>query len=206
MLKRIIRPKMVKSIIFINIGVFLLWTFFYQTYPAFYFNNFLVSWTGLTNGLAWTAITSVFSHNAFFHLFINMYIFLGFGIALEMELGSMRFLRFYLTAGVIASVTHAAVSNILLAQPDLPALGASGAIAGVVMVFSLMFPKEKILIFGIIPVPAIWGVLLMVGIDLWGLFEQTKGGTLPIGHGAHLGGAFTGLFYYLFFLRHKKRV
>ncbi|MCB0356276.1 MAG: hypothetical protein KDD40_04675, partial [Bdellovibrionales bacterium] len=56
----------------------------------------------------------------------------------------------------------------------------------------------------ILPVPAIFGALAFVGLDLWGLYTQTQGGGLPIGHGAHLGGAFTGICYY-FILRHQTR-
>jgi hypothetical protein len=48
--------------------------------------------------------------------------------------------------------------------------------------------------------PAILGALLFVGLDLLGLYAQTEGSGLPIGHGAHLGGAATGVLFYLFFL------
>ena len=95
----------------------------------------------------------------------------------------------------------AGVVNITIAL----ALGASGAIAGLVLVFSLIFPREKILLMGIIPVPALFGALAFVGLDLWGLTAQAHGGGLPIGHGAHLGGALTGMLYYVFFLRRRIR-
>jgi membrane associated rhomboid family serine protease len=88
-------------------------------------------------------------------------------------------------------------------KPEMPALGASGAISGTVVLFALMFPQAKIFILGILPLPAIWGAVLLVGLDLWGLVSQTAGGDLPIGYGAHLGGAFTGLIYY-FFVPHRE--
>lgn len=168
-------------------------------------DHFLVSWDSLLEGRYWNLITSVFSHNMFLHIFINMYVFLGFGKVLESALGTKRFVLFYLWAGVVASFCHSFVSAYLLGRPELPALGASGAIAGVIVVFSLMFRREKILIFGLIPLPAIWGAILLVGLDLWGLIAQTRGSELPIGYGAHLGGAFTGLLYYLFYIRPKLR-
>lgn len=93
----------------------------------------------------------------------------------------------------------------LLSEPSLPALGASGAIAGLILVFSLVFPKEKILLFGLVPIPALWGALAFVGLDIWGLVAQTKGGGLPIGHGAHLGGALSGFLYFRFYLRPRLR-
>jgi membrane associated rhomboid family serine protease len=89
-------------------------------------------------------------------------------------------------------------------QPSLPALGASGAISGVIMLFSLMYPNEKLLLLGFIPMPAMVGAVLFVGLDLWGLIAQTQGSDLPIGHGAHLGGALYALVYYYLVMRKKK--
>jgi membrane associated rhomboid family serine protease len=109
-------------------------------------------------------------------------------------------------AGVISSLCHCLVSTYLLGQPGLSALGASGAISGVVLLFALMFPREKILIFGILPIPAIWGAVAFVALDVWGLVAQARGGGLPIGHGAHLGGALTGLLYFLLFVRQRYQV
>jgi membrane associated rhomboid family serine protease len=121
----------------------------------------------------------------------------SFGPIVERTLGSKRFLGFYLVAGIVGSLGHAAVSRFILEDPDLPALGASGAISGLILLFSLLYPKEKILLFGIIPMPAMIGAVLFVGLDIWGVVAQAEGGGLPIGHGAHLGGAIAGLIYFL---------
>ncbi len=197
------RPIVVISIIKINIAVFLVWILSSFNDPSFMIHNFLVSWTGLLEGRYWTLLTSVFSHNMFFHIFINMYAFLGFGAVVENVLGPLRFLSFYLWAGFFASLGHCLVSTYLMGEPTLPALGASGAISGVIILFSLLFPKEKILLLGIIPIPALFASVVIIGFDLIGLIEQTRGGRLPIGHGAHLSGAMYGVIYYLFLL--KKR-
>lgn len=133
-----------------------------------------------------------------------MYALFGFAAVLENVLGPRRFLRFYLSAGVLASVSHCLVSAFLIGEPQLAALGASGAVSGVILLFALMFPEEKILLLGIIPMPALTAAVLFVGLDLWGLLAQTKGGTLPIGHGAHLGGAIYGLIYYFVSIRKGK--
>lgn len=202
------RPRafLVPVIISLNVVVFLMWnTSFVSEY--FMAENFLISWDNLVLGRYWDLLTSVFSHIAIWHIFVNMYVLFSFGSVLEEILGSKRFLMFYLVAGIVSSFFHAFISAYLLHSPDLPALGASGAIAGVVLVFSLMFPKQKILLFGIVPIPAMWGALAFIGFDLWGLFAQAGGGGLPIGHGAHLGGAFTGiLFYFLFIRRFRQRM
>lgn len=192
-------PPVVPILLALNVVVFLMWLLLGQS--PFMMDNFLISWSALAAGRYWTLLTSAFSHIAFFHIFLNMYVLATFGSLVELTIGSARFLRFYLVAAVISSISHAAVSAFLLHKPDLPALGASGAISGVVLVFCFLFPQARLLLFGIIPMPALVGALLFVGIDAVGLYAQTEGGGLPIGHGAHLGGALTGVLYYLFFLR-----
>lgn len=201
------RAKIISIILSVNLAIFALWlsASFGYTDPAFMEQNFLISWTGLAEGRWWTLLTSAFSHIMGFHIFLNMYALIGFGPILELSLGSMRFLRFYLVASVVSSAAHAFVSANIVGRPDLPALGASGAVAGVILLFSLLYPRQKILIMGVIPVPAFFGSILIIGLDLWGLWAQAEGGGLPIGHGAHLGGAFTGVAYYFFFIRSKMK-
>lgn len=188
--------NIVPKIVMINIMIYLLWNFYGVTNPGFMFNHFLVSYTALSEWRIWTLVTSIFSHNMLWHIFINMLVFFNFGIVVENYLGSMRFLIFYLVAGVVASISHSLVCAFILHQPDLPALGASGAIAGVILLFALLYPKQKIFLFGIVPLPAIWAAVLFVGLDAYGLFTQTRGSATPIGYGAHLGGALVGILYF----------
>ena len=194
------RSIVVPIIIVLNIGVYLMWES-QGASSLFMLENFLVSWVGLNEGRWWTLLASAFSHNWFVHIFINMLVLNSFGTLLEHVLGRWRFLVFYLLAGVVGSLTHALVSNYYLQTPEVAALGASGAIAGLIWVFSLVFPREKILLFGLLPMPAIFGALAFVGLDIWGLTAQAKGGGLPLGHGAHLGGALAGILFYFFYLR-----
>lgn len=192
------QAPVVPLLISLNVGVYLLWVFFgNEQYDNFVAQNFLVSWASLMDGRVWTLLTSAFSHNLLWHLLLNMFVLSSFGPIVEMTLGSKRFLKFYLFAGGLSSLGHAVVSAWFLNQPDMPALGASGAISGVIFFFALTYPRKKILIFGLIPVPALLGALAIVGLDVWGLIAQAEGGGLPIGHGAHLGGAFAGLLYFL---------
>jgi rhomboid-like protein len=195
------RSPLIFILIAINVGVFLLWHSSASGEPQFMIDNFLVSWNALLAGRIWTLLTAVFSHQGLLHLFLNLYVLASFGPIVARVLGPWRFLRFYLTAGIISSLSHALISAFILNQPDLPALGASGAISGIILLFSFVFPREKILIFGLIPMPAIFGALVFVGLDLWGLVAQAEGGGLPIGHGAHLGGALTGALYFLIVVR-----
>jgi membrane associated rhomboid family serine protease len=192
----------VNWIIKTNILVFILWYLFLIVDPIFMAQNFLVSWSGVLDGRVWTVVTSVFSHNLLFHLFINMYFFYGFGRSIETSIGSRRFFNLYMLSGIAGSFGHCLVSGILLKQTQLSALGASGAISGVLVFFSFMFPREKVYLLGLIPMPAFVGMLLFVGLDLFGLMAQTQGSQLPIGYGAHLGGALFGAVY---FFHQKKR-
>lgn len=199
------KSPLIRSIIMINIGVFLAWQFAIYTQDIKFMGmNFLVSFSSLYYGRWWTLLTSVFSHNAFFHILINMFVLKSFGPIVLQVTGKRFFLFFYLIAGIGGSLSHALTSAFLIGEPNMPALGASGAIAGVILLFSLLFPDKKILLLGFVPVRAIWGALLFIGIDLWGLIAQTKGGGLPIGHGAHLGGALIGLIAY-FIMRQRLR-
>jgi len=160
-------------------------------------DHFLVSWNHLVEGRVWVLLTAVFSHHLLFHLLINMIVLLSFGPPLERLMGGGPFLRFYLVAGVVGSMAHAVVSLTLMGSPELPALGASSSMAGLLLLFALVFPRAKVLLFFILPLPAIVAALAFIGIDIWGLVAQMEGGGLPIGHGAHLGGSLTGLLYFI---------
>ena len=185
----------VRTLLVLNIAVFLLWMI-PGISRSLLADNLLVSWSLLTEGRVWVLLTSVFSHNLLIHFLVNMIVLLSFGPPMEQVMGSRHFLRFFLLAGVVASVAHATTSAFLLDEPGLRALGASGALAGLLILFSFSFPRAKVLLFFFIPLPAIVAALAFVAIDIWGLVAQVGGGTLPIGHGAHLGGALTGLVYY----------
>lgn len=192
------RP-VVLAFLILNTLVFVAWLALGEN--PFLIENFLVSWDALAAGRWWTLFTSEFSHILFLHFFVNMYVLASFGPIVEYTIGSQRFFSFYLIAAAIASASHAGVSAYILGKPDLPALGASGAISGVILLFSFIYPRARILLFGLIPMPALVGALAFVGLDLAGLIWQAGGGGLPIGHGAHLGGAATGALYYFLVIR-----
>ena len=197
------RPVAVAVIIAINVLIFLAWQAARvdQTLEQVMVGNFLVSTSHLMHGHWWTLVTSAFSHIDLWHIALNMFVLWSFGTVLEKLWGTWTFLIFYLTAAVVASASHCFVSSVMMGNPDINALGASGAVSGLLLAFALLFPKHRILIFGVIPVPALVGALGFVAIDIWGLFAQTQGGGIGIGHGAHLGGAFCGFLFWASYLR-----
>jgi membrane associated rhomboid family serine protease len=195
------RPVVVPVIIGLNVVVYLAWQVaIQQGRPAtgatalqrFMTENFMVSSAHLEAGRWWTLLLAEFSHLELWHIAINMFVLWSFGSLLERLWGRRLFTGFYLVAAVVASLSHCLVSSLLLGAGTTPAVGASGAVSGLLLAYALLFPKQKILLFGIIPLPALVAAGLFVGLDLWGLFAQTRGGGLPIGHGAHLGGALAG--------------
>lgn len=190
------RTPVVTTLFVVNLAVFFLWA--WPDVPmSLMMEHFLVSWPPLLEGRVWVLLTSVFSHNLLLHLLVNMVVLLSFGKPMELLMGRRTFLTFFLGAGIAASLAHAVTSRFLLDRPDLQALGASGALAGVLMLFSFSFPKAKVFFLFFIPVPAILAALAFIAIDVWGLIAQIGGSTLPIGHGAHLGGGLVGILYYL---------
>ncbi|MEE6185662.1 MULTISPECIES: rhomboid family intramembrane serine protease [Chitinophagaceae] len=143
---------------------------------------------------AWQIVTHMFAHAAsgpymFFHILFNMFTLWMFGRVLENLWGSKRFLIFYLLCGLGAAVTHLAMQYFMGAH-DV-AVGASGAVFGVLVAFAMTFPNTELYIMFIpVPIKAKWAILGLVAIDLFGGISQVSGDN--IAHFAHLGGAITG--------------
>jgi membrane associated rhomboid family serine protease len=192
-------------IVGLNVVVFLAWQMAAHGGDlwAFLARNFLVSSHRLGQGMWWTLLTAAFSHMELWHLALNMIVLWSFGNVLERLLGVRVFVTFYLVAAVFSSASHCLVSSLVLGDDRIAALGASGAVSAVLLAFALLFPRHKILLFAVIPVPALAGALFFVALDLWGLLAQGRGAGLPIGHGAHLGGALCGALFYFTYLKDR---
>jgi membrane associated rhomboid family serine protease len=156
--------------------------------------------------------THMFSHApppSFFHILFNMFTLWMFGRILENVWGGKRFLIFYLACGLGAAALHLGMqyfrceqllqafnaNDIEAVKSKLgavaPALGASGAIMGVMAAFAYLFPNTELFIMFIpFPVKAKWAMLGLAAIDLFGGVAKISGDN--IAHFAHLGGAITG--------------
>ncbi len=144
-----------------------------------------------------TLLSAMFMHGGFAHLFGNLLYLWIFGDNVEDALGHVKFLIFYLLCGVAASATH------IFFEPNsmVPSLGASGAIAGVLGGYLLMFPARQVRVLigwmGIVAMPALlvigaWGALqLFSGVGSIAKTEQTGGG--GVAYWAHVGGLVAGL-------------
>ena len=141
-----------------------------------------------------TIFTSMFMHAGWLHLGGNMLYLWIFGDNVEDSFGHVKFLIFYLICGIAATLAQLAFTT----GSDVPNLGASGAIAGVLGSYILLFPREQVKVLmgrGVIPMPAlvvigIWIVLQLVsGIGSISASAQTGG----VAYMAHIGGFAAGI-------------
>ncbi|HEY4698794.1 MAG TPA: rhomboid family intramembrane serine protease [Nitrososphaerales archaeon] len=137
----------------------------------------------------WMFITSIFLHADLSHLFFNMMALFFFGTYLERMIGRKSFLVLFLVSGVIGNLGYLFTAS----DPLTPAIGASGAIYGVVGTLAVLAPLMMIFIYGIIPLPMFITAILWTLLDLVGLFTPSG-----IAHGAHLGGMVVGVIYGLY--------
>ncbi len=149
------------------------------------------------HGQVWRLITYAFCHsmNDLFHILFNMLFIWWFGKTLETMYGSREFLLFYLTAALVAGVTF--VTFGLFTGELIPAVGASGSVLAIMMVFALFFPHQRILLMGIIPIEIRWLVLFYIIYDSMPILGSLLGENVQdgIAHSAHLGGLAFGYVY-----------
>ena len=192
-------------LISVNVAVFVAWhTLRNESGPSVHMlNHFLVSLAAVDGERGfryWTLLTSAFSHMDAAHLVFNLLSLWVFGRDVAAVLGAWRFLQLYVVGGILASFGHVLFQGLTGAAE--PALGASGSIMAIAVVFAAMFPQRRLLLQFLIPVPAALAVALYVLLDLVG---AVSGSGTNIAHAAHLGGAAYGLFYWLVYVRQSYR-
>lgn len=146
----------------------------------------------------WTIITYMFVHDigGFGHIFFNMLSLFFFGPRLEQELGGKHFLGLYFVSGLMGAVLS------MVFNPAAAIIGASGAVFGVMMGYAYFWPRDRVFIWGVLPIEVRIMVAIMTALALFGGFGATSDG---IAHFAHLGG-FLGGFIYLKLLKHTARI
>lgn len=151
------------------------------------------SWTGYLPFLS-----STFLHGSWMHVIGNMWILWLFGDNVEDKMGRVRFLLFYLVCGLIASLTHYLINP----SSTVPVVGASGAVAGIMGAYFLMFRQAKILTY--IPPIFLLNLPAWIYLGFWA-FSQLFYGVFQangqnIAFWAHIGGFAAGMFLYRLFL------
>jgi membrane associated rhomboid family serine protease len=179
-------------------------------------NTFISTW-GLAPVRFWaepqfawvTIFTSMFLHGGWFHIVSNMWILFIFGDNVEDRMGSGRYLVFYLMSGVAAALLQA----FLLPNSSIPMVGASGAIAGVLGAYLVLFPRARILslvpiffIFTLIEIPAVIFLLFWFASQLFSGFLSLGGASgSGVAWWAHIGGFVFGLISVSLFAKRRRR-
>ncbi|QCO57802.1 rhomboid family intramembrane serine protease (plasmid) [Pseudorhodobacter turbinis] len=191
-------PYVTYALILANIGVFL--SYWLAMPSDAQLSTLFVDWGLVPRRVIWGQdlhglFTSMFLHAGFMHLAGNMLFLWIFGDNLEDVLGHARFFGFYILSGLAAAALQ------IIADPasPIPMVGASGAIAGVMGGYLLLFPRAKVdiliifvIFFRVIPIPA-W---IMLG--LWFGVQVFNGVAIPgedggVAYWAHAGGFIAGL-------------
>ncbi len=159
----------------------------------------------------WTTIfTAMFLHRGWFHIINNLWVLFIFGDNVEERMGSFRYLLFYLLSGMAAGLLQVYV----LSTSSTPMIGASGAIAGVLGAYLILFPRSRIasivpifIIFTLVEIPAFIYLIFWFFSQLYsGLFAVQGGGGSGIAWWAHIGGFIFGVLMVSFFARKKRTV
>lgn len=178
--------------------------------PARYTHPGWARWVGLPVDDYWPFLTSMFIHGGWGHIIGNMWTLWIFGDNVEDRMGGVRFILFYLTTGIIAGISH------WLANPHstVPTVGASGAIAGVLGAYLVLFPYSTVITMVpvlfwpfFVEIPAVvylfvWFVSQLFSGTLAWFGPQNSGG---IAWWAHAGGFVAGLVLHPLFLPPARR-
>jgi hypothetical protein len=143
----------------------------------------------------WTFVTSIFLHADFSHIFFNMFALFMFGIVLENKIGSKHFIIIFFLSGIIGSVGY----MITASDPMIPAIGASGAIYGILGALAVVMPLMTVWVVGI-PMPMIVAAVVWIALEVFGMFSPSS-----IAHGAHLGGVVVGIIYGIYLRMSERR-
>ena len=173
------------SITTIIIAITAIVTFTGLSNPEF-FEKFKFNISSIKHGEQYRMITSGFLHADWFHFAFNMFSFWSFANFLIKEFSTINFLLIYFGSMIIGSLlTYFIHKN----EPYYSAIGASGAVTGIIYCAILLYPQIELRLFFALPIPGYIFAFLYLGYSIYGM----KGKYDNIGHTAHLGGAIGGL-------------
>jgi membrane associated rhomboid family serine protease len=145
-----------------------------------------------------TALTHMFLHGGWFHLIGNLWFLWVFGDNVEDAMGHLRFIMFYLMCGIFAAVVH----SWIMPTSELPLIGASGAVAGIISAYLILHPKVKIWVLALWRIPikitAYWALGFWILAQFANLLIDTEE---SVAWGAHIGGLAAGAVLILFMRR-----
>ncbi|GHV16400.1 rhomboid family intramembrane serine protease [Fibrobacterales bacterium] len=181
-------PKVMQVILLLNAAIYLLsWVSDFRYFELVYGSLRPSHYTEL-----WRFLSYAFIHINFMHILFNMLMFWMFSVEVVETLGEGNFTALYLVSGVFAGV-FSVPFYLFGFMGDSPIIGASGALFGVMVAYSFLFPERVILMFFIIPMKIKHAIWIFIAIDL---FMSNSGDN--IAHFTHLGGVLSGFLFMLF--------
>jgi membrane associated rhomboid family serine protease len=188
-------PPVVKTLLISNVAVFLLTDFVsmfrIQGEPLAAIIKTYLPLYPLGDGFQiWQLGTYMFMHGSLLHLVFNMFALWMFGMDLENDWGTRKFLSYYLLCGVGAGLSTLLIGPLFGSVG--PTVGASGAIYGVLIAFGMMYPDRPIFLYFLLPIRARYFVMIYILLEL---YAGVTGSNDGIAHFAHLGGAAVGFIY-----------
>lgn len=179
----------IKHLLIINI-LFYVVTYFVPNMQEKMYELFALFYPSSDFFKPWQFVSHMFMHGGAMHIIFNMYALWAFGSPLEQMWGRNKFLFFYFSAGLGAALIYT-LANYYTQDYGAIAVGASGAVYGVLVAFAMKFPNAKLaLIFLPIPIAAKYFIPLILFGDLFFGFTSYSVGN--IAHFAHIGGALIG--------------
>jgi len=146
----------------------------------------------------WELLTSTFLHSVRdpFHIVWNMLFLWWFGREMESLYGSREFAAMYLSAAVVSTLCWAAIDYFVM-DGQGHAVGASGAVTAVVVLYTLYYPRREVLLFGLLPMEMWLLTVIYVGHDVLLLLQELRHipSRQPIAFASHVGGAAYGFLY-----------
>lgn len=176
-------------IILVNLGVYLLEKIFPPSISILSLN--VINCIG--HKMFWQPFTYMFVHGNFQHIFFNMFGLFIFGMNVERAIGTKEFCLMYFVTGFLCGLLSLVV-YFISGNYGIFLMGASGAIYGILLAYAVIFPRNRIFIWGIIPIPAPVLVIVYAVIET---VSQVFGVQNGVAHSVHLAGF---LFTFLYFI------
>ena len=185
-------PPVIKWLLIINFSVYIIAKLIPDLGNYIYYFGAVLPESFINMIELWRLVTYQFLHSPsdIFHIVFNMMVLYFMGPFVERAWGSRAFLKFYLIAGAAGGVVYTLLVLMRVLQPGIM-VGASGAIYGVVAAIAVMYPRMRVLLYGIIPMTMVWLVALIVIMSLLFIaIGKNTGGEV-----AHLTGLAVGFLY-----------
>lgn len=192
----------VKKLMFVNIGVFLLQLLFGLSSKGLLESIFGLSHTGIfQNFMLWQPFTYMFLHGGFLHIFFNLFALWMFAGELEQEWGSKTFLQYYIYSGIGAGIFILLMNIFVYSHYQGAApitIGASGALYAILLAYGLTWPNREVLLYFLFPVKMKYLVIIFGAFEFFGSISSAQGRGSNVSHIAHIGGLISGFMYLTF--------